>query len=228
MSSDELRRRAQSLRAWWARLDGVNLFRAVTCDLQVATEAARGDLLLHGAKRPLVAAASDPLAAALGSSVKAGISPGARALLTGEMVWIDDVLDGADGADPWCALAVASNVTAVLSVPLRTQLGTVAAVTLFADAPAHFTPERREIAGAIAAEAADLVLQELTRSGVHPGATPLSAIALGGNRVAVALRGEATAQRGLRVLRGMAERQSVLAFPPVPTVRDLSDQDRSG
>lgn len=184
---DSLDAHARRLRAWWERLHGVRLYQAITCDMQAATAAARGDLLLHGAKRPRVAAATDARAADLDAINTARLSPGCRALLTGRTVCIDDVLDAADDNDAWCALAVASDVTAVLSVPLVVPHGTVAAVTLFADTPAHFTRERRTIAAAIAGAAADLILTELARGRVER-IDPASGLDPGGRRVALVLR----------------------------------------
>ena len=67
MTSEDPRARARRLCAWWGRLQGADLFRAIIGDLQVATAASGGTLLLHGAKRPLVAAASDVPVAQLDS-----------------------------------------------------------------------------------------------------------------------------------------------------------------
>ncbi|MCA0437896.1 MAG: GAF domain-containing protein [Actinobacteria bacterium] len=208
MTSEDPRARARRLCAWWGRLQGADLFRAIICDLQVATAASGGTLLLHGAKRPLVAAASDVPVAQLDSLRTDRLSPGARSLLTGTAVRIDDLSTGAHEADPWCALARASRVVAVLAIPLRVRSGTVAAVTLFAPNAGHFTARRISAAEAIGSQAALTVLTELTRDGIHRTVDPRSAVDLGEHRVAVALRGGSASETSLRMLRGMANLQA--------------------
>lgn len=207
----------------------MNLYRAITCDMQVATAAKRGDFVLHGEAQPLVAASSDEQAAELDSLPCPGLSPGARALLTGAIVCIDDVLDGADARDPWCALAVASDVTSVLSVPLLVPHGTVAAVTLFSEAADHFSTERREIAVALARAAADLVLLDVTRGRLRHSVDPSSAISLGDHRAALSFLGDLGTAACLSILRGLAHREARTILPaPSSSVRPRSDRDVGG
>ena len=208
MAPDELRARAARLRLWWEQLGGVPLFRAIACDLLAATDADRASLLLHGTRRPRVVGASDARAAALDTIVTDALSPGCRALMTGRTIVIDDVLDRAEAWDTWCALAVASNVTAVMSIPLTAGTATVAAVTLFADAPGHFGADRVAVATTIAGAAAQVVVAELRRSGAPREADPLAALARGPGRRAVALRGDPSSERWVRVLRGLASAQA--------------------
>lgn len=188
MSSEELHRRVRGMRAFWERLHGTNLFRAIASDLEVATAADGALFVLPGARRLTVAAATDPHAGLLDAIATQRQSPCSRALLTGRVVSIDDVLDGADEHDPWCALAVASNITSVLAVPLRLYRGPVAAVLLFGHAPGQFTAERRRLAVAIAGEAAEVVAHALARAGLPGQADQWTALPLGEQSLTIALR----------------------------------------
>lgn len=192
----------------WRHRRGIDLYRAITRDVQCATAATRGDLILPGARRPVVSVASDPRAAGLDGLSGDRLSPGHRAVLTGETVCIDDVLDRADENDAWCALAVASNVTSVLAVPLLGPFGAVAAVTLFADRPAHFGAERRDLAVAIAAEAAAVVVVELLRTGALATGRPASTAALGGHAGAAPFGRDLRVERDLLTLRTIMLRQA--------------------
>lgn len=213
MPPDGLRAAACRLRASWRRHHGLELFRAVVCDLQVATGADRGDLIVGGIDRPVVAAASDAQAAALDALVCHRRSPGLAALLSGRVVTVADALDAADARDPWCALAVASDVVAVLAVPLSTDRGPVAAVTLFSGRPAHFSPARVAVATAIAAAAADLVAAELARTDAAWPPVP-RASERRAPRILIAFPrdcdGDGDGDRGLRVLRTLARREAGL------------------